>query len=78
MSELKSEDAQFVFIYRCNLMTVGWPFFLICKRRKEMTTPERNIDNDFYDDLEETFREQDPEEDDYAYFPLEESKPPHY
>ena len=43
-----------------------------------MTSTERDIDNDFYDGLEETLREQDPEEDDRAYFPLEESKPPHY
>ena len=43
-----------------------------------MTSTERDIDNDFYDGLEETLREQDPEEDDRVYFPLEESKPPHY
>ena len=60
-----------------SLMTVGLPFSLICKK-KEMTSTERNINNDFYEGLEETLREQDPEEDDRAYFPLEESKPPHY
>ncbi len=34
--------------------------------------------NDFLDPFEEYWREQNPDEDDEAYFPLEESKPPHY
>ena len=44
-----------------------------------MTTSERNADDDdSYDDAEEKVRNQGPNEDDRAYFPLEESKPPHY
>ena len=43
-----------------------------------MTKPERNFDDDSYDEVEERLREQDPDEEDRAYYPVEESKPPHY
>ena len=43
-----------------------------------MIKPERNFDDDSYDEVEERLREQDPDEEDLAYFPIEESKPPHY
>ncbi len=43
-----------------------------------MTYLERDVDDDSYDEVEEYFREQDPDEEDGAYFPLEESQPPHY
>ena len=43
-----------------------------------MTKAERNFDDDSYDEVEERLREQDPDEEDRAYFPVEESKPPHY
>ena len=67
MSELRSEHTHFEFSYRWQPYEGKLPFFLICKRRKEMNITQRNIDNDFCDNLEE---------DDRAYFPLEESKPP--
>ena len=41
-------------------------------------TPERNPDDDSYDEVEERLRDIDPDEEDLAYFPPEESKPPHY
>ncbi len=43
-----------------------------------MSIAERNFDDDSYDELEEDLRKCDPEEEDLAYFPPEESKPPHY
>ena len=43
-----------------------------------MTDSDRNVDDDSYDEVEEHLREQDPDEEDRAYFPLEESQPPHY
>ena len=43
-----------------------------------MTKPERDFDDDSYDEGEERLREQDPDEEERAYFPVEESKPPHY
>ena len=43
-----------------------------------MDDRERSIDDDSYDELEEDFRKRDPDEEDRAYFPPEESKPPHY
>ena len=43
-----------------------------------MTKRERNFDDDSYDELEELLWEQDPDEEDRAYFTIEESKPPHY
>ena len=43
-----------------------------------MTKRERNFDDDSYDELEESLREEDLREEDSAYFPVEESKPPHY
>ncbi len=33
---------------------------------------------DSYDEVEEDLRKRDPDEEDRAYFPPEESKPPHY
>ena len=43
-----------------------------------MTDSERDVDDDSYDEVEEYLREQDPDEEDRAYFPPEESQPPHY
>ena len=43
-----------------------------------MTDSDRNVDDDSYDEVEEHLREQDPDEEDRAYFPPEESQPPHY
>ena len=48
-----------------------------------MTDPQRDVDDDSYDEVEEYLREQDPDEEDpdeedRAYFPPEESQPPHY
>ena len=43
-----------------------------------MTSSDRNVDDDSYDEVEEQLRERDPDEEDRAYFPPEESKPPHY
>ena len=43
-----------------------------------MTFSERNVDDDSYDELEDDLRKRDPDEEDRAYFPQEESKPPHY
>ena len=43
-----------------------------------MTNSERNFDDDSYDEVEEDLRKRDPDEEDRAYFPPEESHPPHY
>ena len=43
-----------------------------------MTKREHSFDDDSYDEVEERLREQDPDEEDRAYYPVEESKPPHY
>ncbi|WP_320664317.1 hypothetical protein [Prochlorococcus sp. MIT 1223] len=43
-----------------------------------MTDSERDVDDDSYDEVKEYFRGQDPDDEDGAYFPLEESQPPHY
>ena len=43
-----------------------------------MIYSERDVDDDSYDEVEEYFIEQDPDEEDGAYCPLEESQPPHY
>ncbi len=43
-----------------------------------MTDSNRSVDDDSYDEVEEHLRESDPDEEDRAYFPPEESKPPHY
>ena len=43
-----------------------------------MADQERNIDDDSYDEIEEDRRKRDPYEEDRAYFPPEESGPPHY
>ena len=40
-----------------------------------MVDRERNVDDDSYEEVEDSHRDQ---EEDCAYFPLEESKPPHY
>ena len=39
---------------------------------------ERNYDNDGLDPSEEYFKNKEKVKDDYIYFPLEESEPPHY
>ncbi len=43
-----------------------------------MTNRERKFYDDSYEEVEERLREQDSDEEDRAYFPVEESKPPHY
>tara|TARA_B100000700_G_C15006939_1_gene839002 strand:- start:1934 stop:2065 length:132 start_codon:yes stop_codon:yes gene_type:complete len=43
-----------------------------------MNKRERKFDDDSFDEVEEILRNQDSEEEDQAYFPVEESKPPHY
>jgi len=43
-----------------------------------MTNSDRNFDDDSFDEVEEHLRGQDPNEEDRAYFPPEDSKPPHY
>ena len=43
-----------------------------------MNIHPRNVDDESYDDSEETFRDQDLNEQDQTYFPVNESKPPHY
>ena len=46
-----------------------------------MTLQERNVDDDSYDEIEERLRREEndqDDQDDQAYFPVEESKPPHY
>ena len=43
-----------------------------------MIPSDRNVDDDSYDEVEEHLRERDPDEEDRAYFPPEESMPPHY
>ena len=43
-----------------------------------MTDSNRNFDDDSFDAVEEYFKDQDSDEQDRSYFPLEESKPPHY
>ena len=43
-----------------------------------MTHSDRNFDDDSYDEAEESLRDQDSDEEDRAYFPPEESQPPHY
>ena len=43
-----------------------------------MTGPNRNVDDESYDEVEQHFREDDPDEEDRVYFPPKESQPPHY
>ena len=46
-----------------------------------MTVQDRNVDDDAYDEIEERLRREEndqDDQDDQAYFPVEESKPPHY
>lgn len=43
-----------------------------------MTDHERDVDDDSYDEIDEHLRRQESDEEDRAYFPVEESKPPHY
>ncbi len=43
-----------------------------------MTTRDRKVDYDSFDEGEESRKDQELDEEDRAYFPLEESKPPHY
>ncbi len=37
-----------------------------------------NPDDDSFDPSEEYWREQNPDEENMPYFPIEETKPPHY
>ena len=78
---LKSEHAQHLPINWWQLDARGLataPDLERQERSQVMTKPERNFDDDSYDEVEERLREQDPDEEDRAYFPVEESKPPHY
>ena len=43
-----------------------------------MTVYERDVDDDSYDEVDEHFRSQESDEEDRAYFPVKDSKPPHY
>ena len=43
-----------------------------------MTKRERYFDVDTYDEVEKSLMAKDQDEEDRAYFPVEESKPPHY
>jgi hypothetical protein len=43
-----------------------------------MTNSDRNFDDDTFDEVEEHLRGQDPNEEGRAYFPPEDSQPPHY
>ena len=43
-----------------------------------MTNSHTKVDDDSFDEVEEDFRKRDPNEEDRAYFPPEESEPPHY
>ena len=43
-----------------------------------MQRPERNSYYDSFEEVEESLRDIDLDEQDRAYFPTEESKPPHY
>ena len=42
----------------------------------DITTNERDVDDDSYDEVDEHYRNEDSDEDDHDYFPVEESKPP--
>ncbi len=46
--------------------------------QQAMTQREKNYDDDSYDEVEESIRSRDPDNEDRAYFPIEESHPPHY
>ena len=43
-----------------------------------MAINEKNVDDDSYDEGEQSLRDREPDEADRVYFPVEESKPPHY
>ncbi len=43
-----------------------------------MTVQERNVDDDSYDEIAERLRREENDQDGQAYFPVEESKLPHY
>ena len=78
---LKSEHAQHLSIGWWQLDARGLataPDLERQERSQVMTTPERNFDDDSYDEVEERLREQDPDEEDRAYYSVEESKPSHY
>ena len=48
------------------------------RRKTKSMDKKANPDNDALDLSEEHFRNQSQDESDEPYFPLEESKPPHY
>ena len=48
------------------------------KRIQAMNTSERSFDDDSFDEEEESLRDESPDEEDRAYFPVEDSTPPHY
>ena len=43
-----------------------------------MTVLERDVDDDSYDEVDEYLNSQESDEEERAYFPVEDSKPPHY
>ena len=43
-----------------------------------MADRDRNVDEDSYDEIEEDLRKRNSDEEYRAYFPPQESKPPHY
>ncbi len=43
-----------------------------------MIGPEINVNVDSYDESEESLNDIYPDDEDRSYFPIEESKPPHY
>ncbi len=63
-------------VYACWLATAN--DLASQKGQPVMTKCERNFDDDSYDEGEESLRDLDSDEEDRDYFPVEESKPPHY
>ena len=43
-----------------------------------VTVHERDVDDDSYDEVDEYLNSQESYEEERAYFPVEDSKPPHY
>ena len=59
----------------CNWAKLSW---LRSNGGLGVTVHERDVDDDSYDETDEHLRRQESDEEDPAYFPVEESKPPHY
>ncbi len=43
-----------------------------------VTVHARDVDDDSYDEVDEYLSSQESDEEERAYFPVEDSKPPHY